>query len=93
MLGAAVQKIIARITTRPVFVHLCYTQYLWIESSMLTAYEPNYNAFHKLLWPTLGMPPVDFARTLPNDLQVCVLLNKSVIDSSLPVAYKDNCPT
>jgi len=72
ILGFAVRKIVARITTRPVFVHLCYTQYLWIESSMLTAYEPNYNAIHKLLGPTLGMPRVDFSRMLPNDLQVCV---------------------
>jgi hypothetical protein len=49
MWGAAVQKTVARTTTRPVFVHFCYTQYLWIESSMLTTYELNYNAIHKLL--------------------------------------------
>jgi hypothetical protein len=93
VLGAAVQKIIARITTRPVSVLLCYAQYLWIESSMLTAYEPNYGAIHKLLWPTLGIPRVDFSRTLPNDVQVCISRNKSEIDYSLPVAYTYNCPT
>jgi hypothetical protein len=86
ILGAAVQKIVARTTTRPVFVHLCYTQYLWIESSMLTAYERNYNAIHNFLWPKLGMPRVGFARTLPNDLQVCLHvtnLNRFLVAYSL----------
>lgn len=53
---------------------------------MLTAYEPNYNAIYKLLWPTLGMPRVGFIRTLPNDLKVFVHvtnLNRFIVACSL----------
>jgi len=88
MLGAAVQKIVSCPNHQaPSFcASLLHTHSLWIESSVLTAYEPNCNAIDKLLWFTLGMPRVGLARTLPNDLQVCVHvtnLNRFLVACSL----------